>query len=194
MIIGLDIDNVIADLDKTFLDEFLIEDKKKRNRGIINPEAEHMTQGMFDWTKEEIEEFLNNNMERMASNFEVVENAKYYIDKLIKDGNKIYLITGRNRRFKNKEKNTIDWLKKNKINYHKLIFSCNNGDKSIECIKNHVDIMFDDRPLNCIKIQEKGIKSYLFKTKYNYKYSLGVEIIDNWNQLYNLIKKLRGKN
>ena len=36
MRIGIDIDNVIADLDKTFLEEFEKEDKNKRNKGIIN--------------------------------------------------------------------------------------------------------------------------------------------------------------
>ena len=45
MIIGLDIDNVITDLDKTFLEEFLKEDKNKRNLGIINKNAKHITQG-----------------------------------------------------------------------------------------------------------------------------------------------------
>ena len=33
MKIGIDIDNVISDLDKTFLEEFLKEDKNKRNTG-----------------------------------------------------------------------------------------------------------------------------------------------------------------
>ena len=38
-----DIDNVIADLDKTFLEEFEKEDKNKRNKGIINKKAKHIT-------------------------------------------------------------------------------------------------------------------------------------------------------
>ena len=36
MRIGIDIDNVIADLDKTFLEEFEKEDKNKRNNEILN--------------------------------------------------------------------------------------------------------------------------------------------------------------
>ena len=39
MRIGIDIDNVIADLDKTFLEEFEKEDKNKRNKGIINKKS-----------------------------------------------------------------------------------------------------------------------------------------------------------
>lgn len=51
MRIGIDIDNVIADLDKTFLEEFEKEDKNKRNKGIINKKAKHITEGMFDWSE-----------------------------------------------------------------------------------------------------------------------------------------------
>ena len=66
MKIGIDIDNVIADLDKTFLEEFEKEDKNKRNNGIINRNAKHITEGMFDWSSEEIEDFICNNMDRIA--------------------------------------------------------------------------------------------------------------------------------
>lgn len=102
MKIGIDIDNVISDLDKTFLEEFLKEDKNKRNTGIVNPNAKHMTEGMFDWTQNEIDDFLVNNMDRMSMNFELIPQSKYYIDKLKDDGNKIIIITGRDKRiFKN---------------------------------------------------------------------------------------------
>ena len=37
MIIGLDIDNVISAFDEKILQNVLIEDKKKRNSGIIKP-------------------------------------------------------------------------------------------------------------------------------------------------------------
>ena len=82
MRIGIDIDNVIADLDKTFLEEFEKEDKNKRNKGIINKKAKHITEGMFDWSSEEIEDFICNNMDRMAEKFDLIEDAKEYINKL----------------------------------------------------------------------------------------------------------------
>ena len=72
MRIGIDIDNVIADLDKTFLEEFEKEDKNKRNKGIINKKAKHITEGMFDWSPEEIEDFIRNNMDRMAEKFDLI--------------------------------------------------------------------------------------------------------------------------
>ena len=191
MIIGLDIDNVIADLDKTLLEEFLKEDKNKRNKGIIDPTAEHMTQGMFDWSHQEIHEFLDHHLEQMTANLDLVEDAKTIIDQLKKDGHKIYLITGRNAtRFSNPEELTKKWLEEKGVQYDKLIFTQNSTDKSLECSKYKVDIMFDDRPMNCIKLQEKGIQSYLFKTRYNWRYSLNVPMVDSWKDLYKLIKEI----
>ena len=46
MRIGLDIDNVVSNFDKEILKEYLIEDKNKRNRGIINEKSEHITKGI----------------------------------------------------------------------------------------------------------------------------------------------------
>ena len=193
MIIGFDIDNVIADMDKTFLEEFLKEDKNKRNKGIINPEAEYITDGMFDWTKQEVDDFLKSNMSRMAVHFELVKDAKKYMDKLKRDGHKIYIITGRNTRlFDNPEELTIHWLNKQNINYDKLIFTKDSKDKSYECFMNNIDIMFDDRPMVCFNLLKNKIKSYLFKTQYNYKYNdLNIPIVENWEEIYKLIRDIK---
>lgn len=191
MILGFDIDNVIADLDKTLLEEFLKEDKNKRNSGIINKNAEHMTQGMFDWSNEEIKDFLDKNMQRITENLEVVRDARKYLNKLQMEGHKIYLITGRNsNRLSDPEGLTKKWLLENKIYYDKLILTKNSKDKSKECLDNKVDVMFDDRPINIIFLRNKGINGYLFKTRYNYKYSLGLPIVNNWKCLYNLIQEM----
>lgn len=190
MNVGFDIDNVIADLDKTFLKEFLKEDKNKRNNGIINKTAEHMTNGMFDWNEEEINNFLVNNMDRMARKFDTIKGSKKYINKIKKHGNKIFLITGRNKRlFKNPEELTKEWLKEKNIYYDKLIFTKDSKDKSLECIENKIDIMFEDRPINCINLQKNGIKSYMFKTRYNWRYNLNVEMVNNWKDLYIKLKE-----
>ena len=191
MIIGIDIDNVISDLDKTFLEEFLKEDKNKRNAGIINPNAKHMTEGMFDWTQDEIDEFLVNNMERMSMNFELIPQSKYYIDKLKDDGNKIVIITGRDRRiFKNPEEVTKEWLKKNNIYYDELVFK-KSPNKIDECQKYKVDIMLDDLAINIKRMRENNINAYLVKTRYNENYSLDMPILSNWEDIYKFINKMK---
>ena len=74
MKIGIDIDNVLSKFNESLLEEFLIEDKNKRNSGIVNNNL-YITRGMFDWSKEETDEFYNNNIERIATNLDMVDNS-----------------------------------------------------------------------------------------------------------------------
>ena len=187
MRVGLDIDNVIADLDKTYLKEFLLEDKNKRNTGIIDENAKHIIHGMFDWSKDEVKEFVSNNMDRMGKSFDVIQDAKCYIDKLKRDGHEIYLVTYRkNEYWKEPEKITKEWLKEYDIYYDELIFT-KGKDKSIECIENKIDIMFDDVIDNCISIIKVGIPCYLVATKYNLKYNKKLKIVNNWKEIYEAV-------
>lgn len=193
MKIGIDIDNVISDLDKTFLEEFLKEDKNKRNTGIVNPNAKHMTEGMFDWTQNEIDDFLVNNMDRMSMNFELIPQSKYYIDKLKDDGNKIIIITGRDKRiFKNPKEVTKEWLEKNNIYYDELVFE-KSPNKIEECKNFKVDIMLDDLAINVKKLRENNVNAYLVRTRYNENYSLNMPMLLNWEDIYNFIKKMKSE-
>ena len=190
MRIGLDIDNVILDTDKVILDEFLKEDKNKRNNGIINPQADYIFSGMFDWSKEEIEEFLVNNMEKIAKRLEVIDGSKKYIDKLLQEGNEIYLISNRTYPYyKNPIKITVDNLEKNEINYTKLVLTETN-DKSLECKNLKIDIMFDDRASNCLKLVNNGIRCCLFKTIYEKRKFDNLEMVENWYELYMKVKEV----
>ena len=125
MRIGLDIDNVILDTDKVLIEEFLKEDKNKRNKGIINKDL-YLMSGMFDWSKEEIDEFLHLNMENIAKTLKTKENAKEYIDKLLEE-HQIYLISNRNsKQYKDAYTTTINNLKENanvlEIDYQEFIY------------------------------------------------------------------------
>ena len=53
MRIGIDIDNVISNFNDTLLNEYLLHDKKLRNSGIINKNADYIRKGMFDWDEDE---------------------------------------------------------------------------------------------------------------------------------------------
>ena len=184
MRIGIDIDNVILDTDAALLDEFIIEDRNKRGKGIINKDADYIMSGMFDWSKEEIEKFLINNMERIAKNLKLIEGSKEYIDKLLKDGHELYLISNRAYPYyKNPLKVTEESLNKNKIKYTKLILTDTNN-KSKECIKYNIDIMFDDRASNCFKLLENKINCCLMKTKYERRKFDNLEVVNNWKELY----------
>ena len=81
MRIGIDIDNVISNMNEVLFEEYLKHDKNLRNTGIINGKA-YMRRGMFDWTKDEEKYFYYSNIERMAKNFKPIRDSKETIDKL----------------------------------------------------------------------------------------------------------------
>lgn len=188
MRVGLDIDNVISDFDKALLEEFLKEDKNKRGNGIINPNARHIVHGMFDWSDEEIDEFSAKNDEEMSKRLEVIDGSKEYIDKMIEEGNEIYLITNRvYPNYKNPEEVTIKWLKENGINYTKLIFS-ETRDKSSHCKENKIDFFVDDIVRNCMILEEAGVKCYIMETRYNKNQNKIKNVVKNMKDVYDKTK------
>ena len=188
MRIGLDIDNVITDFDKTILEEFFKEDKNKRNNGIVNANSRHITKGMFDWSNEEVEDFFCKNMENMAKILEPRIGVKYYMDKMIEDGHELYLISHRAYpHYNNPYETTIEWLEKNNINYTKLVLS-KSPDKTDECNEYDIDIMVDDRVGQCKKMMDKGVKCIVMLTRYNYEDVKGIESVNDFKDLYRRIK------
>lgn len=186
--IGLDIDNVITAFDEAILKEFLLEDKNKRNAGIVNNNV-HVNH-MFDWSQDEIDEFYNNNMERIAKDLHPRRNCKKYMDKLLADGHNLILISHRAYPHYNEPlKTTIDWLQKHKINYTKLILS-ESPDKTKECREHNIDIMIDDRVGQCKKMRNQGVNVMLMLTKYNIKEKEDLPNATSWENLYEEIIKL----
>lgn len=187
MNIGLDIDNVITDFDAGVLKAFLIEDKNKRNKGIINKKAKRINQEMFDWTKEEVDEFYNKNMEQIAQYLKPRRNCKQYMDNLINDKHNLILITYRAYpHYLNPQETTINWLKKHKINYTKLVLS-QDSDKTKECQEHNIDIMVDDRAKQCKKMRANGINCILMLTKYNKNDKENLPYATSWQNLYEII-------
>ncbi len=192
MRIGLDIDNVITDFDKKMLEEFLKEDKNKRNKGIINPNG-NWIKDFFDWSENEEKEFMNKNMEKFAKHLESREDAKYYMDKLLDDGHRLYLISHRvYPHYEHPYETTVKWLEDNNINYTKLILS-EDTNKTKECKENNIDVMFDDGRINCRQLQENNVDCYLMATEYNKRNSTDLKVVNNWKELYEVIKKMEKK-
>lgn len=189
MNIGLDIDNVITAFDKKILKEFIKEDKNKRNAGIINKKAQHIVHGMFDWSKDEVDEFFAKNMESFAKVLKPRRGSKKYMEKLISDGHKLILISHRvYPHYKEAEKTTINWLYEYKIPYNKLIIS-KSPNKADECKENNIDLMVDDRANQCNLMVENGVKCILMLTKYNKNEAGDLPTTSNWKSLYRKIKQ-----
>ena len=194
MRIGIDIDNVISNFNEELLNEYLNYDKQLRNTGIINVNAEYIRRGMFDWTEKEEQEFYKNNIERIARNLKVKEDAKKYIDKLKDDGHYICIITGRdNGEYKEPYNMTKEWLDSNLIKYDKLILTdaYDKKEKSIKCLENNIDIMIDDSVGNCKSCIQNNIKTFLMDTPYN-RFA-DIPRVNSWKEFYEVVSNMSKK-
>lgn len=194
MNIGIDIDNVISNFNEALKEEFLKHDKELRNTGIVNPNL-YVTQGMFDWSEDEIWGFYLENIERIAKSLEVKPGAKEYIDKLKEDGHMIVIITGRdNGDYADPWNITENWLKQKEIKYDKLIitdaYENNKHAKTEKCIENNIDIMIDDSIHNCMDCIENNITTLLMDTPYN-RAEKDMIRVNNWEEVYEFIKNYK---
>ena len=196
MNIGIDIDNVISNFDEVLKKEFLEHDKELRNTGIVNPNL-YVTQGMFDWSEDEIWGFYLENIGRIAKSLEVKPGAKEYIDKLKEDGHMIVIITGRdNGDYADPWNITENWLKQKEIKYDKLIitdaYKNNKHAKTEKCFENNIDIMIDDSIHNCMDCIENNITTLLMDTPYN-RVEKDMIRVNNWEEVYEFIKNYKRK-
>ena len=188
MRIGIDIDNVISNFNEMLLETYLIHDKELRNTGIINPNAKYIRTGMFDWSNEEELSFYKDNIECIAKKLNVKEKAKEYIDRLHNDGHLIYIITGRdNGEYSEPYNMTKKWLDENNIYYDNLILTdaYDIHAKSLECLKNDIDIMIDDSVRICSDLITSGITTILMDTPYNRK--INIKRVKNWEEFYEFV-------
>ena len=88
------------------------------------------------------------------------------------------------------KKIVLDWLKRNKIEYDKIIFSPE--DKLDICLENNIDVMIEDKPANINKISGK-IPVICFHAGYN-KNCDGSNIIRcySWYDIYAKINNTIG--
>ena len=194
MRIGIDIDNVISNFNEELLNEYLIYDKKLRNKGIINENADYIRRGMFDWSEDEEINFYRSNIERIAKNLKVKDGAKEYIDKLRADGHYICIITGRdNGEYQEPYNMTKKWLDDNFIKYHNLIltnaYKNDKHGKTEKCIENNIDIMIDDSVNICRDCIENNITTLLMDTPYNKK--VDMPRVYNWEEIYEYISNYK---
>lgn len=150
---------------------------------------------MFDWTEEEEKSFYNANIENFAKNLKPLEDVSYYIKKIKEDGNKIYIITGRdNGEYTNPYKLTEEWLNRYDIFYDKIIFT-NAYDKHAKtevCLENNIDLMIEDSTKISLDLISNGIKVFTMNTRYNQKEQT-LDRVSKWKEIYERISKLNKK-
>ena len=87
---------------------------------------------------------------------------------------------------------TVKWLKKNNINYSKLIFACSN--KAEYCKQNKIDVMVDDNYKNCKDARSEGIPAVWLVDKFNRYdatyFASKLNIATNWHEINNFVQSI----
>ncbi len=197
MIIGIDIDDTIADTCEIMLNyaqEYTIDVLKKEpilKDGNCN--THFYIQYLHDWKEGEDIEFLNEFYEKIITETRPKTLSIKYLQKLHDEGNKIVLITARWESDKFDVINTTKkWIKKNNVPCDKLIVNAEN--KLIACKQENVELFIDDSFLNCQMVSESGIKTFLMDTRANKGLeNKNIERVFSWPHIYMKIKQIENK-
>lgn len=197
MIIGIDIDDTIADTCEIMLNyaqEYTIDVLKREpilKDGNCN--THFYVQYLHDWKEGEDMEFLNDFYEKIIQETRPKTLAIKYLQKLHEEGNKIVLITARWESDKfDVVKTTEEWIKKNNVPCDKLIINAEN--KLVACKQENVDLFIDDSFSNCQMVSESGIKTFIMDTRANKGLNDSrFERVFSWPHFYMKIKQIENK-
>lgn len=194
MIIGIDIDDTIADTYETLFNYAqnytLNELKREPTIKEVSCDTHMYVETLHGWNTEESEKFWELYYEKMLKNVNLKTCTLEYLQKLKDEGNKIIFITARFQptTFElNVEKITKQWLEKNDIPYDKLIV--NASDKQKVAIDEKIDVFIDDSFRNCQAVSDSGIKTYIIDTRLNRDLKReNIERVYSWPHVYMKLK------
>lgn len=195
MRIGVDLDGVVFDTEKSYRTYSELYDilKLKQNSKINNKEL--LLQKRFNWTNEQIDDFFRKYDEEIISTGNLMPGAKIVLNKLKEDGHKLFVISARGEvKFGldgiefDSASITDKMIKENGIDvFEKCYYKVK--DKAKICIDEKIDIMIDDAYTNCLKLADSKIKTIYLKEAPSY------DIVDNdyvitlynWGEIYRYI-------
>ena len=186
MRIGIDIDGVLTDLSRFYLDygaKFAFENHMYK---IVNPNG-YGIDDILNLEKGSYRDFWLKYDDYYTKKIYTREFASEVIEKLKNEGNEIHLITARNPKKEQDESWTTDWLKENNIYYDNLTFT----NEKLDCCKNNnIDLMIEDTVNNIVSIS-KIIPVICFDTRYNQGCEgKNITRCYSWYDIYSKIKEM----
>ena len=174
MNIGIDVDGVLTDIHAFNLKHAPPFFKKKFNREVADPNP-YDIRDIFNCPEDEYKAYWKKYLLKYATLEPARKNAKKVVRKLHAEGHKVYIISKRvfttQDNFLGKLMRFLmrNWLWRNGIKYHEIVF-CDNDvpdSKRTACMEKCIDIMIDDEPVNIIPIAEIA-KVVCFNASYNH--------------------------
>lgn len=192
MRIGIDIDGVLQNIDE-FIFDYGSKYCYEHNIDFEIHESEYDESKLLGISSEQAEKFWNEYLVKYVTEYRPREFAKEVID-ILKENNKIYIITARNEyglpkeEYGHMQELTKRWFEENEIYYDKLIFSPEN--KVNICLENEIDVIVEDWDKNIKELSDAGINVICFDNPYN-KNSKGENITRaySWYDILNKINR-----
>ncbi len=194
MNIGIDIDGVLTNDDDYILDftsKYCYEHDLK---GFDN--ANLYEYRKLNWDENTINDYRKEYFLNYIKNEPARKFASEVIKKLRDEENKIFIIFARYKTAEygkinneNVRECTLDWLRKNKIEYDKIIFT--KPPKVNEILENKVDIMIEDSPTTINELV-KVVKVLYYDTRYNRSIEHeNITRVYSWYDIYMKINEMK---
>ena len=129
--------------------------------------------------------FWDTYREELSFNSTYKKDVSTIVDKLIKDGHELCIVTSRpDDKYKNLKERIAKALKENNI--HIDTIHTDARDKGLYCKEHNFDLLIDDNTRQIQSAKNNGLKGILFNEINDYN---GLQT-NNWKDLYNIIKEL----
>lgn len=191
MNIGLDLDGVVYDTEDWFRVESCFYNKMINGKDMIAPD-EVKSYKRYNWTKEQVDEFLQTYLLNIEMNAPIKYKAREVIQSLKDDGHKIYVVTSRGIVFEEEIELTKKRFEKDNLHFNKVIFS--GADKVKACKENNIDVIVEDYYDYVLELANNGIKVLYFRgaTLKTINHP-NVTEVRNWGDIYIEINKIANK-
>lgn len=193
MKIGIDIDGIILDFERTMrtyaeLYDLLI----LRKNGVVNPnEFDYLKR--YDWTEEERTRFIDDYLVYATINSTPLIPLVKEMLKLFKvEGINYTFITSRGLLRKDTKNAVLTVFEKNDLPTDNIYFGVE--DKVLKCKELGIDIMIEDKPSTCKLLRNENIKTLYFRDKENEKLDEDSYLIEvsNIGEICRCIFKING--
>ncbi|HKL24460.1 MAG TPA: hypothetical protein VJ912_03935 [Candidatus Nanoarchaeia archaeon] len=198
MKIGIDIDDVIAEFRKGFLRYY----QKKKDFDINRAYVVDRIRDYFINKEEVGDEIENFHFTEEFENLEIVKGSEKSINLLYKE-NQITFITARPKEHSERTKRFINKYFPENLKIIHSEEAENFSKKRIQtkgdiCEIEKIDIMIEDKPCYAIDCAKRGVFVFILERPWNKHYNFrnynNIEIVKDWNEIFNKINKMKIKN
>lgn len=193
MNIGIDVDGVFTDLEQFQINK----GKEYFGKDAVKDEHSYDVKDIFGCTSQEREKFWIKYIWEYSLKCPMRDQAAAFVNQLKKEGNKIFIITGRVHTTKNNalgnifRKMLVKWLEDNNVEYDQIVYcdeKVSAQDKFDVCNQLGIDVMLEDKMDNIEKLKDI-CKVICFDAKYNEELDdKDIPKVSSFEEAYNQIK------